>query len=106
MLFYSNMEANEYVMHEGKTIAFVDGKYETTDKKEISTLVKAGYRSDGDGKTEQGDTEGQETQKEQKEAEALSEVKFDELRKMASEKGIKGYGKMKREELIEALGGE
>ena len=91
MLFYSDMEANEYVWCGNKTIAFVDGKYETTDKKEISTLVKAGYKHDVKVEDKQ---------------ESLSEVKFDELRKMASEKGIKGYGKMKREELIESLGGE
>ena len=91
MLFYSDMQANACVFCDGKILEFVGGKYETKEKKEIDLLLKAGYKHDVKVEDKQ---------------ESLSEVKFDELRKMASEKGIKGYGKMKREELIEALGGE
>ena len=91
MLFYSDIKANECVFCDGKILEFVDGKYESKEKKEIDLLLKSGYKNDGKVEATQED---------------LSEVKFDELRKMASEKGIKGYGKMKREELIEALGGE
>jgi len=47
--------------------------------------------------------------KEENEVEAdidLNSLKADELRQIAKEKGIEGYDKMKKDELIAALAGE
>ena len=42
---------------------------------------------------------------EQKEAPAWEEMAYNDLKAAAKEKGIKGYHKMKKQELVEALKG-
>lgn len=78
---------------------FVGGQAEIDDPRAIEILKKAGYRSDQDGwKTEQRHGEGPET-----ESKPVEEKTFNELRAEAKEKGIEGYGKMTKQELLEAL---
>jgi len=72
---------------------FQDGEYETDDERTVNLLIKGGYKHDG-RETEPRHEERQETEK---------EPTFPELRKQAKEAGIEGYGKMKKQELIEAL---
>jgi len=76
-------------------VPFVDGKLETDDPELIEKLKNSGYRSDDDGrKAKPGHEGGQEVEK---------EPTFGELRAEAKEKGLKGYGAMKKAELKEAL---
>ena len=73
---------------------FVDGKIETEDGTLIALLRKCGYEEVDDGKTIEGDTEGQEVKK---------EPTFNELRQEAKAREIEGYSKMNKQGLIEAL---
>ena len=72
---------------------FVNGEYETDDPY-ITNKLKGKYEVVDDGQAKQGDPEGQETEKEQT---------FAELREEAKAKKIKGYGRMNKSELLEAL---
>ena len=82
MIFYQ--KGNEKLMINEKAVDFIDGKIEINDEKLIEYLIADGY-----------DYEEEET-----------EYTVKELRKIAREKGIKDWGKLKKAELLEALGND
>ena len=93
MIFYQ--KGNVAIWDGQKAVPFVNGKIEVNNPDLIRRLKAAGYRSDDDGRhTEQRDEEGQEAEK---------EPTFNELRAQAKEKGLTGYGKMNKAELLDAL---
>ena len=93
MIFYQ--KGNGMIWDGQKAVPFINGKMDINNPDLIGRLKAAGYRSDDDGRhTEQGDEEGPEIETEQT-------VK--ELRAQAKEKGMKGYGKMNKAELLNAL---
>ena len=73
---------------------FENGELETTDKRTISILKELGYRSDGNGETVEGDTEGQETEEKQTKAEII---------KILTEREIEFNPRDKKEVLAELL---
>ena len=76
-------------------IPFQNGVCETDAPQDIARLQELGYRSDDDGReAKQGHQEGQEAKK---------EPTLKELRAEAREKGVKGYGRMNKAQLTEAL---
>ena len=93
MIFYGK----GYVWDGSRVVPFVDGKLKTDNPVLIEKLKKAGYRSDDNGQTEQRNTEGQEAEAE------LEEKTWIELKDAAKEKGIAGYSRMKKADLIDAL---
>lgn len=59
----------------------------------------------GEGPSQEVDTEGQKIEEEQTEKEEVIDLNFHELRRLAKEQEIEGYGQMNKQELIEALKG-
>ena len=96
MKFYS--ESKNLIVwepHQKVGLPFINGEYETENAVEIARLQELGYRSDDDGReAEQGHQEGQEAEK---------EPTLKELRAEAKAKSIKGYGRMNKAQLMEAL---
>ena len=81
--------------HQRVGLHFINGEHETENATDIARLKELGYRSDDDGReTEQGNPEGQEVEK---------EPTRKELRAEAKAKNIKGYGRMNKAHLTEAL---
>ena len=79
---------------DGKRIVpFIDGALETDDPALIRAM-QGRYEEVDDGKTIEGDTEGQTIKK---------EPTFNELRQEAKAREVEGYGKMNKQGLIEAL---
>ena len=68
-------------------------EYETLTKEQIKYLVENGCMPDEDGEVDKSDFE---------EA-SLKDLSLNELKELAKEKGIKGYSKMNKEELIKEL---
>ena len=68
-------------------------EYETLTKEQIKYLVDHGCMPDEDGEVDKSDFE---------EA-SLKDLSLNELKELAKEKGIKGYSKMNKEELIKEL---
>ena len=87
-------KGNEMIWDGQKVVPFTDGIIKTDDPAFINVLERAGYEGEEDGETIQGDTEGQEAEK---------EPTFNELRQEAKAREIEGYSKMNKAELIEAL---
>ena len=85
---------------------FVDGEFETDDKRIIDLLIKAGYRSDDVGReTEQGNEEGQEVEAEQAEEDEgidFEEMTYNELKSLAKAEGVT-VGHKNKADLIIAL---
>ena len=100
MKFYSDIP-NVIVMGDIKNVAhFVNGEFETSNTELIKMLKKAGY---SDGKTEQGDTEGQAVEAQQTEKdEAFEEMTYSELKELAKAEGV-AVGRKNKSALIEAL---
>lgn len=80
MIFYQ--KGNEMIVKNNEILQFKDGKIEITDTNLIEQLMANGY-----------DYEEEET-----------EYTVKELRKIAREKGVKDWGKMKKAELLQVLG--
>ena len=94
MIFYGK----GYVWDGSRVVPFVDGKLKTDNPVLIEKMKKSGYRSDDDGReTVEGDAKGQEAETE------LEEKTWIELKDTAKEKGIAGYSRMKKADLIDAL---
>jgi cell division protease FtsH len=74
-------------------IANVLLEHETITKEQIEYLVEHGHMPDEDGETDYSDF---------KEA-TLSDLTLSELKDLAKEKGIKGYSKMSKDELLKEL---
>lgn len=66
---------------------FIDGEYETVDKRTIGLLSDLGYKHD---EAEQD----------------LNNLTVPELKKLAKERGLNNYSGLKQEELIKLLSGE
>lgn len=66
---------------------FIDGEFETADKRTIGLLSDLGYKHDG---VEQD----------------LNDLTVPELKKLAKERGLNNYSGLKQEELIKLLNGE
>ena len=92
-----------------KLIAETLLEVETLTKEQIDYLVKNGKMPEEDELSEETREIIDEEIKEAKKAEEkdpLESKKLEELREMAKEKDIKGYSKMNKEELIDALNGK
>ena len=79
MIFYQ--KGNESITIHDEIIEFKDGKLSVTDEKTIEKLIAEGYEYE----------------------EEETEYTVKELRKIAREKGIANWGKMKKDELLDAL---
>lgn len=80
MIFYQ--KGNESITIHDEIIEFTDGKLSVTDEKTIEKLIAEGYEYE----------------------EEETEYTVKELRKIAREKGVKDWGKMKKAELLQVLG--
>ncbi len=84
MIFITKSNCNLYVWDGHKLVPFVEGKLETEDKDLIEKMLAYGYETI--------------------EKDELEELTVLELKERAKEKGVEGYRKMKRAELLEVLG--
>lgn len=46
MRFYSDLEGNQWIMHQHKAVQFVGGVFDTDDNALIGRLIAAGFRHD------------------------------------------------------------
>ena len=83
-------------------VSFADGMAETDDSWAIQWFKDKGYEVVEESAE---DEPAVEEEREQEEAANLQELKVEELKALAEEKGIEGFEKLKKSELIEALEG-
>ena len=97
MKFYGKNEIVWDKENDKELCRFINGEIETSDLRVIKCLKGLNYRSDDNGETEQGNTEGQETQTEQTKKEIMA---------LLDEKNIEYNPRDKKEVLLALLGGD
>jgi len=89
-------------------VAFVNGEAETEDKRMIQWFKEKGYeveevKENEEDIVEDAEENNEEVVIEDENMQSFEDMTLEELKELAKEKEIKGYSKMKKEDLINAL---